>query len=298
MVGIDWEVLLIACLTAVSCALPGGFLFLRGVTMQLEAVNHSILLGIVVVALAGFGESTSLLLLGAATVGLVSVLGGEYISEKSGARIGLVTALIFPGMFATAVILMNTFLRNSHIDLHVVLMGELATSSIERVEWLDRDLGSASTWKAIWILLWIIAFFSIAARRLAISIFDPLLSLTHGHSLRIIHASFMATVCLCAVAAFDIVGTILTLALFSIPATCAFFWVRRVSSFLWVSCVISLIGTVMGFFAAHIWDLSIAGCMSTALGICLICSALFGAYRGLLTRNGVLQRSLGHSLLP
>lgn len=292
MAGIDWEVFLVACLTALACALPGGFLFLRGATMQLEAVSHSILLGIVLVALGGFGDSVVLLLLGAACVGLVSVLGGELISKVNGARTSVVVALIFPGMFASAVILMNTFLRNSHIDLHVVLMGELATVSLDRLEWMGRDWGSAAMWKAIWALIGNILFMTVAARRLSIAIFDPLLSITQGRSPHLIHACFMAVVCLCAVAAFDVVGSILTLALFSIPATCAFFWARRLSSFLWVSCSTSLVGTVIGFFAANRWDLSMAGCISTALGFCLLCSALFGTYRGFIWTTALMKRAL------
>jgi manganese/zinc/iron transport system permease protein len=290
MVGIDWEVLLVACLTALACALPGGFLFLRGATMQIEAVSHSILLGIVLVSLSGFGNSVAFLLLGAAGMGLISVLAGELLSKASGAHTSLVVALIFPGMFASAVILMNSFLRNSHIDLHVVLMGELATVSLDRLEWMDREWGPVAMWKAIWALLGNILFMAAAARKLSISIFDPLLSLTLGHSPRLIHACFMAVVCLCAVAAFDVVGSILTLALFSIPATCSFFWTRRLRSFLWISCSISLMGTALGFFAAYRWDLSLAGCITTALGFCLLCSSIFGTHRGYLWTSAILTR--------
>jgi manganese/zinc/iron transport system permease protein len=293
MLGVDWEVLLIACLTSLACAIPGGFLFLRGSTMQLEAVSHSILLGIVLVALLGFAESVFFMLVGATIIGLVFVLAGELISKLSGIRTSIVVALMFPGMFACAVILMNTFLRNSHIDLHVVLMGELAAASLDRFELFGSDLGSVALWKAIWALLGSALFTMFAVRRLSIAIFDPVLALTLGHSPYLIQACFMAVVCLCAVAAFDIVGSVLTLALFSLPATCAFFWARRLNSFLCFSCSISLAGTILGFFAAYRWNLSMAGCISTALGLFLPFSAIFGAYRGIFWTSNLRERFRG-----
>jgi manganese/zinc/iron transport system permease protein len=270
--------------------MPGAFLFLRGATMHLEAVSHSILLGIVLAALMGFGDSAAALLFGAAAVGLVSILGGELISKESGAHTSLVAALIFPGMFATAVILINTFLRNSHVDLHMVLMGELATASLDRLEGWGRDWGSVALWKAILALLVSFLFIALAGRRLSIACFDPILSITQGRPPHLIQGSFMAVVCLCSVAAFDAVGTILTLALFSIPATCAFFWAKRLSFFLWISCLTALAGTALGFYVAHWLDLSLAGCISTALGLCLLFSALFGTYRGMLWTT-VFRRS-------
>ena len=282
MLGIDWESLLVACLTALSCAVPGGFLFLRGSTMQIETVSHSILLGIVLVSLSGLAGSVFFLLLGASVTGLISVLCGEFVSSRIRAQESLVAALIFPGMFALAVILMNSFLRNSHIDLHMVLMGELATVSLDRLEWGGRDWGPAALWKAIFAIVGNVLFFGLCARRLSIAIFDPILSLTQGRPPRILQAGFMALVCVCAVAAFDVVGSILTLSLFAVPATCSFFWARRLRSFLIFSAVWSLVGTIFGFFAATKWDLSIAGCISTALGVCLFFSSLFGTYRGIL----------------
>ena len=42
------EIILIAALTAFSCAIPGVFLVLRGVALMSDAISHAILLGIVV----------------------------------------------------------------------------------------------------------------------------------------------------------------------------------------------------------------------------------------------------------
>ena len=58
------ELMIIAMLTAVTCALPGAFLVLRGVALMSDAISHSILLGIIIMFLITHQLHSPLLLLG------------------------------------------------------------------------------------------------------------------------------------------------------------------------------------------------------------------------------------------
>jgi manganese/zinc/iron transport system permease protein len=277
----DSETLAVACVTAVACSLTGSFLFLLKKTMQVEAIGHSVLLGIVLVFLVGFGESLVALFLGCMVSGIVTLLIGSLFSPGMRHNNPVVLALVFPGVFAIALILINVYLRNSHVDTHVILMGELAMAAFLRVEIGGHDYGPQALWKSGCALFAAASFLILFGHKASVFAFDPTLALTKGYNSKLIHCGFLILVCICAVAAFDVVGSIATLALFSVPPAAAFFWAGGVRTFQATSAVLAFFGTTAGFFAAKNWDFSMAGCISVALGIVFFVSVFFGNERGI-----------------
>ena len=79
--GFDGEVLLVACACALSCAIPGSFLFLARRTMQIEAVSHAVLLGVVGAYLVRGGDSI-FLLFGSALLSAVLAIQGSAVLER------------------------------------------------------------------------------------------------------------------------------------------------------------------------------------------------------------------------
>jgi len=74
--------LIVLILTAISCSLLGVFLILRKISMLTDAISHTVLLGIVLTFFLVPDLSSPLLIVGAAAMGLLTVLLVETIGKK------------------------------------------------------------------------------------------------------------------------------------------------------------------------------------------------------------------------
>ncbi len=123
---------LIGCLIAVSGALLGSFLLLRGMALTSDAISHTVLLGIVVAFLlmtkvfnlAG-DTSSPWLIIGAALAGVGTVLLTEMLYRSGLVKQDAALGLAFPFLFAIAVILVSRYVDDAHLDEDAVLVGEI-----------------------------------------------------------------------------------------------------------------------------------------------------------------------------
>jgi manganese/zinc/iron transport system permease protein len=123
---------LVGCLIAVSGALLGVFLLLRGMSLTSDAISHTVLLGIVVAFLLMtevFGvegdASSPWLILGASLAGVGTVMLTEMLYRSGLVRQDAALGLAFPLLFAIAVILVSRFADDAHLDEDAVLVGEI-----------------------------------------------------------------------------------------------------------------------------------------------------------------------------
>lgn len=123
---------LVGCLIAISGALLGTFLLLRGMSLTSDAISHTVLLGIVVAFLVMtdvFGvhgdTSSPWLILGASLAGVGTVLLTELLFRSGLVRQDAALGLAFPLLFAIAVILISHYVDDVHLDEDAVLVGEI-----------------------------------------------------------------------------------------------------------------------------------------------------------------------------
>lgn len=123
---------LIGGLIAVSGALLGVFLLLRGMSLTSDAISHTVLLGIVLTFLlmtAVFGvegdTSSPWLIVGASLAGVGTVVLTEMLYRSGLLRQDAALGLTFPLLFAIAVILVSRFVDDAHLDEDAVLVGEI-----------------------------------------------------------------------------------------------------------------------------------------------------------------------------
>ena len=88
------EIALVLVVVAVACSLPGAFLVLRRMSLVSDAISHVLLLGIVLAYFATRDLDSPWLLVGAATIGVLTVALVELLQRtrlvKADAAIGLV----------------------------------------------------------------------------------------------------------------------------------------------------------------------------------------------------------------
>ena len=126
---------LVGSLIAVSGALLGTFLLLRGMSLTSDAISHTVLLGIVIAFMlmsSLFGQEPDLssvwLIIGAAAAGVATVVLTELIYRSGLVKQDAALGLAFPLLFALAVIMVSRFVEDVHIDEDAVMVGEIGVA--------------------------------------------------------------------------------------------------------------------------------------------------------------------------
>lgn len=279
------EIIILASLTAVTCALPGVFLVLRRVSLMSDAISHAILLGIVLAFFVTKNLSSPLLLVGATLTGLVTVSLTEMIIKTRKLKEDAAIGLIFPLLFSIGVILLNRYAGDVHLDTDCVLFGEIAFTPFNRIILSNHvDLGPRAIWVMGGILILNILFVSTFYKELKIATFDAGLAASLGFLPGLVHYALMAIVSITAVGAFESVGSILVVALMIAPPAAAYLLTSRLSSMIFISVGIGILSAVLGYWLAHRLDASIAGSVATMSGIIFLLVMIFAPERGLFTK--------------
>ena len=276
------EIQLIASLVAIACAIPGTFLVLRKMAMISDAISHSILPGLVVGFFITQDLNSPLLILFAALTGVITVVLVERIQKTGLVKEDTAIGLVFPALFSIGVILIAKNANDIHLDIDAVLLGELAFAPFDRIYIGDMDMGPKSLW-IIGIILSItigllIAFF----KELKVSTFDAGLSASLGFSPIVIHYGLMTVASITTVGSFDAVGAILVVALMIAPAACAYLLTTDLKKMLGLSMAFGVFGAISGYWLAHWLDASIAGSITTMLGLLFLVIYLFAPNKGLI----------------
>lgn len=131
---------IIGTLIAISGALLGTFLLLRGMALTSDAISHTVLLGIVIAFMIMTSwlklepdSSSPWLIIGAAGAGLVTVVLTELIYRSGLVRQDAALGLAFPLLFAVSIILVSRFVDDVHMDEDAVMVGEIG------VAWADTN---------------------------------------------------------------------------------------------------------------------------------------------------------------
>lgn len=282
MTNAQFEIQLIASLVAIACAIPGTFLVLRKMAMISDAISHSILPGIVVGFFLTQDLNSPWLILLAAATGVLTVVLVEKIQNTKLVKEDTAIGLVFPALFSIGVIMIAKFANDVHLDIDAVLLGELAFTPFDRLYFNGTDVGPKSLWVIgvilISTLLLLFAFF----KELKISTFDAGLATSLGFSPVVLHYGLMSVASVTTVGAFDAVGAILVVALMIAPAASAYLLTTDLKKMIALACAFGVFSAISGYWIAHILDASIAGSITTMLGIVFLIIYLFAPSKGLI----------------
>ena len=282
MTSAQIDVLLVAVVVAAACAIPGTFLVLRRMAMMSDAISHTVLLGIVLAFFVVADLSSPVLIVGAALVGLLTVVLVEAVSRTGLVREDTAIGLVFPALFSIAVILISGLAGNVHLDSDAVLLGEIAFAPFNRFTPFGLDLGPVALWVMGGILLINLACTALFFKELKLATFDPALAAALGFSPALVHYGLMGLVSVTAVGAFDAVGSILVVALMIGPPAAAYLLTDRLPRMLGLSVAIGAVSAVGGYWLARVLDANIAGAMATVVGVAFLLVLLLAPQRGLL----------------
>ena len=277
------EIQIIASLVAIACAIPGVFLVLRKMSLISDAISHAILPGIVVGFFMAQDLSSPLLIIFAAITGILTVFLVEFIQKTGLVKEDTAIGLIFPALFSIGVILIAQNANDVHLDIDAVLLGELAFAPFDRLELYGIDVGPKSLWVIGVILLITLSLLVTFFKELKVSTFDVGLASALGFSPAVLHYGLMSVASVTTVGAFDAVGAILVVALTIAPAATSYLLTKNLKTMLVYSIVFGVFSAISGYWLAYLLDASIAGSITSVLGIVFLLVFLFAPSTGVIS---------------
>lgn len=263
------EVLLILMITALNCHLVGHMLVIRNESMIADALSHSILLGIVLGFFVVQRLDSPILVVSAAVFGVLTILLIDRLNRSNKVNHDTATGLVFPFFFAVAVILITMFANNVHLDMDMVLMGEIIFAPLTRTEFLGISLSTTLIKVALNALIIIISLVVIY-QPLKLYLSDTTHAKLSGISTKGLSLIIMFVVALTTVMSFDSVGSISVIAFFVAPSLAVLGGVKHYKQFLLSSSLVAVLICIVGYFVAMSLDLTIAGTTTTVALLAVI----------------------------
>ena len=294
--ALDNWIVLAGALAGASCALVGAFLVLRKMSMMGDAISHAVLPGIALAFILTGSRAGPVMFIGAAIVGVVTAVLVEAVRRYGKLEHGASMGVVFTVLFAVGLILIERAAR--HVDIHPehVLYGavELVPLHLVSIAGLELPRGVAVLTVILIINCVVVA---VLFKELRLATFDPALATTLGINATAMHYLLMTLTALTTVAAFEVVGSILVIAMLIVPGATAHLLTRRLLPFLAVSVAVALLAAVLGHLAAigiPPWfgfeDTSTSGAMATVLGVFFLIAFLAAPEQGVIARGWNLAR--------
>lgn len=294
--ALDSWIVIIGGLGAVACALVGSFLVLRQLSMMGDAISHAVLPGLAI-AFIMTGSRTSLaMFVGAAVTGVLTAVFTQWIHRMGSVDRGASMGIVFTSLFALGLILLERGAHQVDLDPGCVLYGA--------IEMTPLDI--AATWSVGSVILEIPraalvlglvlmlngALILLLYKEFRISAFDPALATALGFRSGLMHYVLMVMVAITTVAAFEVVGSILVIAMLIVPPAAAHLLTDRLGTMIFVSMLIAGLCAVLGHVAAitlpqliGFSDTSTAGMMAVVAGVIFLIVATFAPRHGILVRR-------------
>lgn len=289
---LDTQIVIIGGLCAMSAALLGNFLVLRRMSMMGDAISHAVLPGLALAFLITGSRASSVMLIGAGVVGVLTAALTQAVHRSGGVDQGASMGVVFTTLFAIGLVILERAARSVDLDPGCVLYGALEPSPLNTIALLGWDVPRAMLTNGV-VLLLNIAFVVLFYKELKISTFDPQLATTLGFDANWLHYVLMTMVAITTVVAFESVGSVLVIAMLIVPAATALLLTNRLLAMLIISVVVAALSAVLGHLGAlHVpgWfgydgiDTSTAGMMTVVSGGLLAIAVVAGPQHGLIRR--------------
>lgn len=240
------QILFVLCAVAASCSLMGSLLLQRESLMVADAISHTILLGIVVAYYFVGDLSSPWLIVGATLFGVITVLAIELLVKTGRVANDAAIGLVFPFFFAIAVLIISKYYTNVHLDIDMVLLGQVELSPLKRTEVFGMKFPIAFIQGSV-VLCLNSLFILLSYRSLKISLFDRIYAQTIGIRVNLLDTLLMTLVSLTAVTSFESVGAILVIVLMAAPAMTARLLVNSFPKLLLSALLFALLNSLIGY---------------------------------------------------
>ncbi|WP_223261912.1 metal ABC transporter permease [Cardinium endosymbiont of Dermatophagoides farinae] len=266
-----WTII-IAALAGINCALVGTYLVLRKIAMMGDAIAHSTLPGIVLALLITGSKNSPILIAGAGITGVLVTFLIAFLEKKIKIQADVAIGINFTFLFALGVILISFFSRKIDLDPECSLYGELATVPLD--VWRTAsgvNLGPKAFYILSAALMVNLTFLIIGYKQLFVSTFDPQFAQSIGIHTTRWHYCLMGITSLTTVAAFEVAGAILVVALLIVPAASIYLVTKSLKRLLLYNVFFAILTAISGYYISFWLNSSMSATMVTITGLlCLV----------------------------
>jgi ABC-type Mn2+/Zn2+ transport system permease subunit len=225
-------------LVAISCAIVGTFVVLRGLAFIGDALAHGVLPGIAGAMLLGYSGMSG------AVVGAIVMIGGiSLITQRSRLSSDTAIGLLFVGMLALGVVIISRSTSFSG-DLTQILFGEILGVSTRAI---FTQLVAA-------IVIAVAA--AVCARPFLLLCFDPEQAQVMGFSARRYHSIMLFLIALTIIVSFQTVGTLLVFGMLLAPAGTGALLARRIGSMIAWASIFGVLSVYFGLLLSYHFDIA------------------------------------------
>lgn len=264
-------------ISAVSCALIGIFIVSANLSMIVEVISHSVLLGIVLVYLVSKKINPAYIMFGAILSAFIVSVFVHEISKIKFISKDLAMGVVLPLLFSIAIVIISGPLRNTRISKQMVLAGNLAVAVYAH---LINGVFPTAILINGGVLLLNIIFISLFYKELKLTSFDRNFAKTINMHPNVLFYLLIINVSLTAVTSFESVGSILVSALMVIPATIALQYTNNFRKLIFITVIVSVVCGFVGYEIADFGNLSYSGTISTILLLGLVGTIVFHPKNG------------------
>ncbi|WP_249522159.1 zinc ABC transporter permease AztB [Modestobacter marinus] len=231
-------------LAAVTCAVVGTWVVVRGLAFLGEALAHGMLPGVAVAVLAGWPPLVGV----AVSAGLMSA-GVGAVSRRAGLSHDTAIGLLFVGMLSLGVAIVSRS-RSFATDVTAILFGDVLA------------IRSADLLLLAVALVVLVGATALLHRPFVALAFDPRTAATLGLRPRAAHVAMVLLVTAAVVTSYQALGTLLVVALLLAPAAAARQWTDRLPSTMALGALFGAAAVLAGLLLS--WHAGTAGGASIA----------------------------------
>lgn len=282
---IELQIFLVMIAVSLASSILGVFLVLRKMSMQIDAISHTVLLGIVLSFMLIGDLNSPLLFIGASLMGVITVFLVELLVKTKKTDEESAIGVVFPLLFSVAVIIITIYFSGVHLDVDSVLLGKIELSVFDQLIINNVKLGPISFYIMSFIFLINLLFVIIFYKELKIISFDEALAKTLGFMPVFIHYLLMGLVSLTAVTSFNAVGSILVISFMIGPPATALLITKSLSKTIIYSLIIGTLNSVLGYvFSMYVFkgEITISGMVSTFTLITFLIVLIFNPKNGVI----------------
>jgi ABC-type Mn2+/Zn2+ transport system permease subunit len=230
--------LMAGVLVAISCAIAGTFVVLRGLAFLGDALAHGVLPGVAGALLVGAPG-----ILGAAVGAAVMITGVNLVTSRSRLSSDTAIGLLFVGMLGLGVMMVS---RSDSFtgDIVGILFGEIL--GVSRSDLAQQAIAA--------VVIAVIA--RVFIRPLLMLSFDPEQADIAGWPARRFELLMLVMVTICVVMSFQTVGTLLVFGMLLAPAGCGALLARRVPAMMLWGAAIGSFSVYVGLLISYHFNLA------------------------------------------
>lgn len=286
MFSMEFELVLVITLSAVTCSIPGAFLVMRKNYYAADTSNRSAVFGIsIALIFSAFLSSPLVIIFGS----LTAILGMFLIKKIKGIthfRSKGISIIVSSTLLCLGILIATNFSFNksSEFDLSIIYLGETAFTYFNRVRIAGVDIGSYAFYSILLVMIINIVIVTVFYKEFKIDGVDKNYAASIQMKEETIDLLLVVMTALSVSVSFQTAGIFMTTAFILGPAAAALFYTKRLSTLAFVSVFISSIACLVGFSIAWPNYVSISGSIVSFIGILFILSVLCAPEEGIIKK--------------